>query len=93
MTEKFPHPRWGKSFAKLRNFYLQKTVFFRLVEEIKTLLPDFGRVLAIDSKAISSLAQGPNGNKDGKQEHDGRRDSDADFGKKKYRGQKKDGTW
>ena len=28
------------------------------MEEIKTLLPDFGRVLAIDSKAINSLARG-----------------------------------
>ncbi|MHB1256389.1 MAG: transposase [Dethiobacteraceae bacterium] len=66
-------------------------IFFRLVEEVKTLLPDFGRVLAIDSKAISSLARGPKDNKT--QKFDGRRDSDADFGKKEYRGQKKNGTW
>ena len=67
-------------------------IFFRLVEEVKVLLPDFGRVLAIDSKAISSLACGPKSSKDKPQKPDGRRDSDADFGKKEYRGQIKDGT-
>jgi len=67
-------------------------IFYRLVEEIKTLLPDFGRVLAIDSKAISSLARGPKSSKDKPQKPDERRDSDADFGRKEYRGQRKDGT-
>jgi len=33
-------------------------IFLRLGDEIKTLLPDFGLVLAIDSKAINSLARG-----------------------------------
>lgn len=68
-------------------------IFFHLVGETGTLLPDFGRVLAIDSKAINSLARGPKDNKNKTQKADGRRDSDADFGRKEYRGQKKDGTW
>lgn len=68
-------------------------IFLRLVEEIKTLLPDFGRVLAIDSKAINSLARGQKRDEEEKtQKHDRRRDTDADFGKKTYRGRRKDGT-
>lgn len=63
-------------------------IFFCLVEEISTLLPDFGRVLAMDSKAINSLARGPKQDK----KPDGRRDTDADFGKKTYRGKRQDGT-
>lgn len=66
-------------------------IFLRLVDEIKTLLPDFGRVLAIDSKAINSLARGQRRDKEEKTP-DGRRDTDADFGKKTYRGQRRDGT-
>ncbi len=68
-------------------------IFLQLVEEVSTLLPDFGRFLAIDSKAINSLARGEKRNKDGKiKKPDGRRDTDADFGKKDYRGRKEDGT-
>lgn len=63
-------------------------IFFGLVEEIRTLLPDFGRALAMDSKAISSLAKRPKPDK----KPDGRRDTDADFGKKTYRGKRQDGT-
>ncbi len=36
-----------------------ENIFNRLVDEIKILLPDFGRILATDSKAIHSLARGP----------------------------------
>ncbi|GAV25800.1 transposase, partial [Carboxydothermus islandicus] len=59
----------------------------RLVEQIQEILPDFGKHLAIDSKAISSYAKRPN-----KEVHaDGRRDTDADYGKKEYKGKSKDG--
>jgi len=69
------------------------SIFARLVEEIRILLPDFGRNLAIDSKAVNSLARGQKRDKKGKtQKPDGRRDTDADFGRKDYRGSKKDGT-
>jgi len=68
-------------------------MFVRLVEKVSTLLPDFGRVLAIDSKAINSLARGKKKDEEEKpQKLDGRRDTDADFGKKTYRGRRKDGT-
>lgn len=64
------------------------SIFVRLVEDASSLLPDLGRVLAIDSKAISSLAKRPNAEK----RQDGRRDTDADFGRKEYRGRREDGT-
>lgn len=68
-------------------------MFDRLVEKVSALLPDFGRVLAIDSKAINSLARGRKKEEGEKlQKPDGRRDTDADFGKKTYGGQRRDGT-
>ncbi len=63
-------------------------IFFMLVEELKALLPNFGEILAMDSKAIDSLANGPSST----QKPDGRRDTDADFGRKEYKGKKEDGT-
>jgi hypothetical protein len=68
-------------------------MFDRLVEKVSTLLPDFGRVLAMDSKPINSLARGRKKDEEEKpRKPDGRRDTDADFGKKTYRGRRKDGT-
>lgn len=64
------------------------SVFARLVEDASSLLPDLGRVLAIDSKAINSLAKRPNDEK----HQDGRRDADADFGRKECHGRREDGT-
>ena len=63
-------------------------IFETLVEQLRELLPDFGKDLAIDSKAISSLSKRENKNK----KVDGRRDKDADWGKKEYKGIKEDGT-
>ena len=65
-----------------------EALFDRLVDAVNDLLPDFGERLAIDSKAIPSWASRPP--KD--PTSDGRRDGDADFGKKEYRGQRDDGT-
>jgi hypothetical protein len=63
-------------------------IFETLVEQLRKLLPDFGVDLSIDSKAISSLATGINKN----EKSDGRRDCDADWGKKEYKGVREDGT-
>jgi hypothetical protein len=63
-------------------------IFEGLVEESRILLPGFGKDLAIDSKAISSLSKRENKNT----KRDGRRDKDADWGRKEYRGIGKDGT-
>ena len=74
-------------------------MFHCLVEALREELPDFGRHLATDSKAIQS-----HGRPKGKKTHrklarqeleegpDRRRDLDADFGVKTYRGQREDGT-
>ncbi|WP_094545861.1 transposase [Petroclostridium xylanilyticum] len=56
--------------------------------QLREILPDFGKDLAIDSKAISSLSKRENKNA----KADGRRDKDADWGKKEYRGVREDGT-
>jgi len=63
-------------------------IFEKLVKQMRELLPDFGKHLAVDSKAIPSFARRKNGN----QTTDGRRDTDANYGKKEYRGQNKDGS-
>jgi hypothetical protein len=65
-----------------------EALFTSLVEALCRELPDFCENLAIDGKAIASLASTKNEN----QEKDGRRDLDADYGKKVYRGKHKDGT-
>lgn len=62
-------------------------IFKRLVDELQGILPDFGKHLSIDSKAISSFAKQKNKN----QTPDGRRDIDADYGRKEYKGKTKDG--
>ena len=65
-----------------------KAIFETLVEQLGDILPDFGKSLAIDGKAIPSFAKRKNKN----DQEDGRRDIDADYGKKVYRGKREDGT-
>ncbi len=66
-------------------------MFDSLVEQLRKLLPGFGRTLAIDGKAIPTHARA--GKKDEKtKKPDGRRDTDADWGKKTYKGKREDGT-
>ena len=64
-----------------------EVIFHWLVDELKELLPDLGKRLAADSKAFESRGKPPK-----KKEPDGRRDTDGDWGKKTYRGQREDGT-
>jgi hypothetical protein len=66
-------------------------IFANLVEKIGELLPDFGKRLALDSKALSSHAAARK-NSETTIKQDGRRDLDADFGAKTYRGTNEDGT-
>jgi hypothetical protein len=74
-------------------------MFDALVAELSTALPDLGRYLAIDGKAIPSYAEGIS--REEAEERfrnpayrpdDRRGDHDADWGKKTYRGQRKDGS-
>jgi hypothetical protein len=61
-------------------------MFVILVKELTGLLPDFGKHLAIDSKAISSFGSNPK-----TKDTDGRHDTDADHSKKVYKGKTEDG--
>lgn len=63
-------------------------IFDKLVEQLREALPDLGKDLAIDSKAIASIANRENKKDTG----DGRRDKDANWGRKDYKGNKGDGT-
>jgi hypothetical protein len=65
---------------------LVRGIFDFLVEELAIIVPDFGKNLAGDGKAIHSFGK-PSKKHDG----DKRREEDADWGKKTYRGVNKDG--
>jgi hypothetical protein len=62
-------------------------MFDTLVETLKGLLPELGFSVAVDSKGVSSAGRPTKETKE-----DGRRDRDADWGKKTYHGQREDGT-
>jgi hypothetical protein len=66
-------------------------IFDHLIDELKRLLSGLGEKLAVDSKAIQSYGK-PVKNEDKKEDVDRRRDSDADWGAKTYKGTRKDGT-
>jgi len=68
-------------------------IFHNLVESLLKILPDFGKEVAFDGKAIQSLAR-RNKKSDQKEEEfsDRRRDDDADWGVKAYKGVREDGT-
>jgi len=80
---------YSRFFKKLfKEEKMINEIFNKLVDELEILLPEFGKDLAIDGKAISSLARGENK----KKKEDGRRDLDANWGVKTYKGKNKDGT-
>ena len=62
-------------------------MFDCLVDELKGLLPDLGFSVAVDSKGVNSA-----GRPTKKAESDGRRDTEADWGKKSNRGEREDGS-
>jgi len=65
-------------------------MFNDLVADLQELLPDFGNILAIDGKAIES--HGNSRGEDADNTPDGRRDLDATWGVKTYKGKRDDGT-
>ena len=66
-------------------------MFHALIDELKEELPDLGEKAAVDSKAISSFGN-PVRDEKKLEISDGRRDTDADWGVKSYKGVRKDGT-
>ena len=66
-------------------------MFNLLVKKIKEYLPDFGKYLAFDGKAIQSVAPGKKKYSEDIKV-DGRRELDADWGKKVYKGKNQDGS-
>lgn len=90
-----------------------EAIFDTLVEQIRIRLEGFGKILAIDSKAIPSFGKGRKQGKgeekgEGKREREGkeeggkkgeekdskdrRKEQDADWGVKQYKGKRKDGS-
>lgn len=65
-------------------------MFDEMVEELRGVLPGFGKTLAMDGKAIRTVARWRKGNEE--KGEDGRRDTDADMGVKERRGKRKDGS-
>ena len=63
-------------------------LFYDLVDKLKAVLPNFGKTLAIDSKAIGSRSRKVSS----QATPDGRGETDADTGVKTYKGTRKDGT-
>lgn len=66
-------------------------IFHRLVDELKRALPNLGAKTAVDSKAIQSFGN-PVRDNEKLAEPDGRRDTDANWGVKTYKGVRKDGS-
>ena len=68
-----------------------KAIFHALVEELRAQLPDLGKKTSVDSKAIPSFGK-PVRDEEKRENDDRRRDVDADWGTKTYKGVRKDGT-
>jgi hypothetical protein len=66
-------------------------MFHQLVDELAQALPDLGQRLAVDSKGLRSAGK-PVRDEEKQTHPDGRRDLDADWGTKTYKGQRADGT-
>jgi hypothetical protein len=65
---------------------LIQAMFDTLVEKMVAVVPDFGRHLSFDGKAVPSYSTGQENKQTGKTS-----DPDADYGRKTYRGVSKDG--
>jgi hypothetical protein len=63
-----------------------EAMFDELVDRLGSVLPDLGKHLAVDSKAI------PSAGKPSDKAADGRRDTEGEWGKKTYRGKRDDGS-
>jgi len=69
----------------MKKQYLINELFDELIVELKKYLPDLGRHVGIDSKAIKSYAKG-------KRDSHESSDPEADWGNKTYKGRRRDGS-
>jgi len=74
----------------LRHLDLVEAMFEALVEDLTRELSNLGTRLAVDSKALRSFGRRPG--EDKREDPDGRRDTDADWGTKTYKGVREDGS-
>jgi transposase len=74
---------FDKLLEKEHMEYIEE-IFNNLIRELKELLPDFGKTLAIDGKAIDSFANSHNYDDEEELKDDRRRDLDANYGSKTY---------
>jgi hypothetical protein len=81
------YTRFQQSLLEARP--LVEAMFHELVETIRGYLPDLGVHRALDGKALPSFGNPTKKEKAGAP--DGRRDTDADWGVKSYRGVREDG--
>lgn len=92
--KKLPRPHnLSRFLSQLLEMKIELVLMFHsLINTVGTLLPDFGRQLAVDSKAIRSfaVARSEEVRKDG--QPDGRGEHDAAIGKKTQFVEKADGT-
>jgi len=88
VPKEYVYSRFLKSLMKHQDTV--DAMFEELVAMVRKELPEFGKSLAIDGKAIESFG---NPWKKGKKvkKADGRRDIDANIGRKTYKGKTKDG--
>ena len=84
----YVYSRFLKSLMKHQDTV--DSMFEELVAMVRKELPEFGKSLAIDGKAIESFGN-PRKKGDKVKKADGRRDVDANIGKKTYKGKTKDG--
>lgn len=75
----------------LNNQAALTAIFHDLVKQLAEALPDLGRRSAVDSKAIPSFGK-PVKDDEKRTQEDRRRDTDADWGTKTYKGIRKNGT-
>lgn len=90
LNDKMVPPQWvySRFVSRLINHTDKvEQIFKALVRQLHKELPDFGETLAIDGKAIDSVANG----KSKKPSGDHRRESDADWGVKQYSVKSKNG--
>jgi len=97
LSNKVPPPwvysRFLNKLMEDEHKYYIDEIFNNLIEQLQELLPDFGKRLAVDGKAIESFANSHKYDEDNEDiKDDRRRDMDANYGKKVYHWEDENGN-